>query len=322
METKNGDSKTMVSIICLTYNHASYIQECLDGFLMQKTDFPFEVIIHDDASTDGTTDIIRKYAAKYPNIIKPILQKENQYSKHKNFSIIIQNCFNNTLGEYIAYCEGDDYWTDPHKLQKQVDFLDKNPDYSLCYTKVQRFNQITQKYIDIFGGEGETFEQLLNQNTIPTLSVVFRQSIFISYLKEINPQTKNWPMGDYPIWLYVAQKSKIRFINQITGIYRILPSSASHHDDLIKQLKFTLCYFQIAEYFARRYDSIKITKVTELINWVQFKITVYSSTKSIRRTALSVLHKVKRPKYMMYVIFAAIVPLNVAKKLLYTIDHR
>ncbi len=112
----------VVSVICLTYNHAPYIKECLDGFLMQKTDFTFEVIIHDDASTDGTTDIIREYAAKYPDIIKPIIQAENQYSKHHDFNKILQVCIDRSKGKYIAMCEGDDYWTDSLKFHKQSTF--------------------------------------------------------------------------------------------------------------------------------------------------------------------------------------------------------
>lgn len=121
----------LVSICCITYNHAPYIRECLAGFMMQETNFPIEIIINDDASTDGTTEIIKEYEARYPDIIKPIYQVENQYSKgvrgmYANF------CFPRAQGKYIALCEGDDYWTDPLKLQKQVDFLEANPEYVMC----------------------------------------------------------------------------------------------------------------------------------------------------------------------------------------------
>lgn len=116
----------LVSVVCLAYNHEKYIRDTLEGFIMQKTSFDFEVIIHEDASTDKTADIIREYEAKHPAIIKPLYQKENIYSKGIN---CLQFIYPKMKGKYIAFCEGDDYWTDPLKLQKQVDFLEAHPDY-------------------------------------------------------------------------------------------------------------------------------------------------------------------------------------------------
>ncbi|GIV30547.1 MAG: glycosyl transferase [Vicingaceae bacterium] len=121
-----------VSIACITYNHGNFIRDALESFLMQKTNFPFEILIHDDASTDHTQEIIKEYEKKYPGIIKPIYQKENQLAKIKSGIMFIYN-FSRAKGKYIAYCEGDDYWLDPYKLQKQVDFLDSHPSYSACF---------------------------------------------------------------------------------------------------------------------------------------------------------------------------------------------
>lgn len=120
----------MVTIQCITYNHESFIRECLEGFVMQKTNFRFEAVVHDDASTDGTANIIREYAQKYPNIIKPIFEVENQYSKNDGSLGKIMN--EHTHGKYVAICEGDDCWIDPYKLQKQVDLLERYPDCSMC----------------------------------------------------------------------------------------------------------------------------------------------------------------------------------------------
>lgn len=126
MENQTLEQPLMVTIRCIAYNHEQYIRQCLEGFIMQKTNFRFEAIVHDDASTDKTADIIREYAEKYPNIIKPIFETENQYSKHDGSLRRIMDA--HTHGKYVALCEGDDYWIDPLKLQKQVDYLEDHPD--------------------------------------------------------------------------------------------------------------------------------------------------------------------------------------------------
>ena len=120
----------LVSILCVTYNHAAFIRSCLEGFVKQKCDFDFEVLIHDDASTDGTQEIIKEYWKNYPEIIKPILQTENQWSK-KAGGMNLRFNYPRATGKYIALCDGDDFWIDEQKLQKQVTFLENNPDFSL-----------------------------------------------------------------------------------------------------------------------------------------------------------------------------------------------
>ena len=121
--------KTLVSICCVTYNHENFIRQCLDGFVIQKTNFVFEILVHEDASTDKTALILKQYETNYPQLFRCVYQSVNQFA--------IQNTLVNILfpmakGKYIAICEGDDYWTDPYKLQKQVDFLEANPEFSIC----------------------------------------------------------------------------------------------------------------------------------------------------------------------------------------------
>ncbi len=145
----------LVSICCITYNHAPFIRKCLDGFLMQQTNFPIEILIHDDCSTDGTTEIIREYEAKYPDLIFPLYEEENQYQKGKAAEIDFYN-YCRARGKYIAYCEGDDYWTDPLELQKQVDFMEAKLEYSVCFHGFEEYdvrNNLTRK-ID-FSTKGE-----------------------------------------------------------------------------------------------------------------------------------------------------------------------
>ncbi|MCQ2378325.1 MAG: glycosyltransferase [Victivallaceae bacterium] len=211
-----------VSICCITYNHEKYIRDALEGFLMQKTDFPFEILIHDDASTDGTADIIREYEAKYPDIIKPIYQTENQYSQGKFIWCEFQ--FPCAKGKYIALCEGDDFWTDQRKLQIQYDFMESHPDYSMCFHNA--------KVIDENGCENHLFDHiesrdyagmdLLKKWTVPTASSFFRTK----YISKIPAKNDFW-CGDIIVWLTMSQCGKIRALPEKMSVYRQLNSGAT-----------------------------------------------------------------------------------------------
>lgn len=170
-------NEIQVSIRCFAYNHERFIRQCLDGFVMQKTDFRFEAIVHDDASTDNTAAIIREYAEKYPDIIKPIYETENQYSKHDGSLTRIMNA--HTRGKYVAICEGDDYWTDPYKLQKQVDFLESHPDYVMCSHLFDVYNernkQLQKNDESSFTGKSYDLDTLINGEWyFQPLTVLFR----------------------------------------------------------------------------------------------------------------------------------------------------
>lgn len=135
----------LVSICCIAYNHAPFIRQCIDGFLMQKTSFKYEIIIHDDCSTDGTTDIIREYADKYPDIIRPIYQQENQYSKGVR-GMFGKFVFPVARGKYLAICEGDDFWTSSNKLQMQVDVLEAHHEYAFCCHRFRIYDERVKMY--------------------------------------------------------------------------------------------------------------------------------------------------------------------------------
>lgn len=171
----------LVSISCITYNHASYIRQCLDGFMMQQTNFAFEVLIHDDASTDGTTEIIKEYEAKYPDIIKPIYEEENQWVKGRRGSAVFN--FPRAKGKYIAMCEGDDYWTNPHKLQEQVDFLEDHPEFVLCCHGFAEISENDESVFQVWTPKQNRIITLQNfidgECCITTLTVMFRQSTLL-----------------------------------------------------------------------------------------------------------------------------------------------
>ncbi|MEC3880162.1 glycosyltransferase family 2 protein [Parapedobacter sp. 10938] len=175
----------LVSISCATYNHGRFIRQCLDGFLIQKVNFPIEILVHDDASVDGTAEIIKEYANKYPQVIKPLCQTENQFSRGINVTLTYN--FSRAEGKYIALCEGDDYWTDSYKLQRQVDFLENNPEFSLaCGGFIKRIVNSGEEYIDVIddyklfpirrdGGFEFSLNDLHKKWLTKTLTVIFRK---------------------------------------------------------------------------------------------------------------------------------------------------
>lgn len=243
----------MVTIRCLAYNHEPYIRQCLEGFIMQKTNFRFEAIVHDDASTDGTAAIIREYAEEYPDIIKPIFEIENKYSKRDGSISRIMD--GHTHGKYVAMCEGDDYWIDPLKLQKQVDFLEKNPEYVMVYTNAKIYYQTKKKLVNgKYGQSSNTYEDFLRSNPIPTLTVLYKKSAINDYDIIINPGNKGWLLGDYPLWLWLSLQGKIKFIPEYTSVYRFLNQSASHFKDYAAAKRFVLSSISVKEFFMNLRD--------------------------------------------------------------------
>ncbi|MBO4828839.1 MAG: glycosyltransferase [Fibrobacter sp.] len=204
----------LVSIKCLAFNQEEYIAQTMDGFLMQETNFPFEIIVHDDASTDKTADILREYEKKYPLIVKPIYQTENQYSKRDGSLTRASNA--PLKGKYVAECEGDDYWTDPNKLQRQVDFLESHPDYSLSAENGNILFTETG-VIQPFSNEPErdfSLDDLLIRRRFPTASVLFSRAHLLEFLDQ------DAPRFDTSQWAFLSTKGKIHYNPIISSVYR------------------------------------------------------------------------------------------------------
>lgn len=225
MYQKQSTEKPLVTVFCTVYNHEKYIRHCLDGFLMQQTDFPFEVIVHDDASTDGSADIIREYAEKYPKLFVPIYQKENQYSK--KVKIVKTYMFPKAKGEFIARCEGDDYWTDPRKLQKQVDAMRAHPSCRLCVHLVEDVSE-DEKPIGVTCPKQKiptgvfSSEEFIGKN-----GDFFQLSSYFQYRSDLEEYYKNLPhfarisdVGDKPLMLYFGQLGDVFYINEAMSCYR------------------------------------------------------------------------------------------------------
>lgn len=217
---KWGDYETpLVTIRCMTYNHEKYIADALDGFLMQDTDFPFEILVHDDASTDGTADIIREYERKYPHIMKPVYETENQYSKHDGSLGRAVNGL--TRGKYIAICEGDDFWTSANKLQLQIGYMLNNPDCSMCFHTVNYYNNGTVVRNDLITNEecDLTVEQMVEGagDLCATASLCYKTEYSL-----IKPKYRLMAdVGDYPLQIMLATLGRVHYFPQIMGCYRV-----------------------------------------------------------------------------------------------------
>lgn len=213
------------------YNHEPFLRQCLDGFVMQQTNFPFEAIVHDDASTDGSAAIIREYAEKYPDIIKPIIETENQYSKHDGSIRRIMDA--HTRGKYVAYCEGDDYWTDPLKLQKQVDFLESHPDYSMCAHRAQVVYEgvptIDYEWFSKLNDCEMPIEIGLFPPVFPTASIVIRADV-----AKLAPVHKDFHAGDIIIHASAYARGRVYGMRESMSVYRKHLQAWSYNNKLKK----------------------------------------------------------------------------------------
>ena len=210
--------KPLVSICCIAHNQENYIRDAIEGFLMQITVFPVEIIIQDDASTDETMQIIETYQKKYPDYIRAIFQQKNQFSK--GLSFVLTPVYTEARGKYIALCEGDDYWTDSLKLQKQVDFMEAHPECSLCCHKVQvKYEGHEEKnhlFPNLEGDQIFTRDEMYQKYISATCSVMFRREKIDELVKFLD----GFKVGDMPLYSFYLQFGKFGYIDQVMATYR------------------------------------------------------------------------------------------------------
>lgn len=259
----------LVSISCITYNHEKYIADAIESFLMQKTNFNFEILIHDDASTDRTADIIREYEKKYPELIKPIYQLENQDSKGEDVFIINSK---RAKGKYLAICEGDDYWTDIYKLQKQVEYMENHPECSLCVhggiivtaseKKIKKYNRPNKgnkifNVDEVIAGGGGLF--LTNSLFFPTEFINNRPAFL-----------NNAPVADYPFAINLSMLGTVFYMDELMSAYRVGDSgswTSRNMSNIEKEIKH---YNEIANML----DEVNLytnRKFEKTINWTKNK---------------------------------------------------
>ena len=243
----------LISVITITYGHEKYILDTLEGVLMQDYNGPIEFIIANDNSPDNTDEIIKQYFENI-TITKNI---EVRYKCHDINKGLIENfkwALMQARGKYIALCEGDDYWTDRFKLQKQVDFLENNREYGLVHTNsISKKNEIIIKNNNNkFIKDGFIFEDLITHKFfIYTLTVCIRTNLLLKWFNSIEDIyiKKKWKMLDYPLWLEGSSNTKFKYFNDVTACYRILPESASHSRSKYKRYLFYKSVYDIKFYF-------------------------------------------------------------------------
>lgn len=250
-----------VSIVCTTFNHEKYLEDAIRGFLIQKTEFPFEIILHDDASTDGTRDIIRRYAEVYPTIIKPVYQSENQYSKGV---LMLLHAASYATGEFVAFCEGDDYWLDSDKLQTQVDTLQRYPQADICFhVAIKTIKEQVQPLLFCRRGEGECMldvRAIIREggSFMPTAAMLLRTSFF----DRIGAETTDFyrrNLDAYFFQIFASLRGGAVYIDRPMSVYRSFAEGS--WTEMIFKNQNQLYYVNwLAKHIARLHEADDITQ--------------------------------------------------------------
>lgn len=268
----------IVTIRTMTYMHEPFIRECLRGILMQKTTFPVQVIIHDDASTDATADILKEYELKYPELIKVYYQKENSFKK-KNRNELRAEFKSWNIGKYNALCEGDDFWVDELKLQKQVSFLEKNPDFSAC--SHQRL--IVDQNSNILSQE-KYFDKLFTQ------CLVYKREVIADFYKYIGPKTKG--VSDFALFAYLEYKGKVKIFQFVGAAYRKSSSGFwSLKNEGFRYQKRKPAYDALEDYFRKKnaYPQLKKLYNSKFLSTYQYFVFLIKEKKIIKAASLTPL---------------------------------
>lgn len=299
----------IVAIHCLTYNHEPYIRDCLDGFIMQKTNFKFVAIVHDDASTDCTSSIIREFADKYPEIIYPIIETENQWSKYDgSLDRIMREAIDATGAKYVAMCEGDDYWIDPYKLQKQVDILEGDDTLMACATNtitISNTGDVLSKYKknivkDNKKGRYNLRDFMQTTHQYPTASVLYRRKEE-DKIKEYCRITRNPYFGDWNLWIALHIIGDFYYLDDVTTAYRLNPTSVTHSNVDKRRLGLAKANFEIIKnvqsILPDEYDDIRKELNNTAWMWFNLANAYKHSGKYLHMIGCLIRCELKQPGY-------------------------
>lgn len=249
--TDKKKDRPFVFVRCLTYNHEKYIEDALKGFVMQKTDFPFLAVVIDDCSTDGTADIVRRYEAQYPDIIKGIYLPYNFRSRGEDKRPYYQEYVDKAT--YWAECEGDDYWTDPYKLQKQVDFMEANPEYGVCYTDYDYLEEANGEYLDSMYEKHKNYrsksyeEHLLSPGYLAPMTWLLRKDLWHNPIEGCTDSS-------YAMMLMWLKDNQVAYMPFVSATYRSHIGSASYPINVEALYRYSIGVFEVQKYFVNNYS--------------------------------------------------------------------
>lgn len=269
MVTLIQNTKPKVSVICVCYNHVEYIERTINGFLSQNTTFPYEIIIGDDCSTDGTIEIIKNYSKINKDKIKPILRRQNIGGFNN-----LNDCLEKAIGEYIAYCEGDDYWNDNMKLQKQYNLLEANLDSGLVWTDVDLNDLHENKIIkSVFKNKFlptyNKFEEILINKPFFAPSTWFFRRKYADFFSKYS----NYVDGTFPFILDIIKSTNILFLNDVTGVYTKRLVSSSNDINPIRRYQFAKSVYKIQMDYTVKYNVSD--EIIDIINFNYYKTLLH-----------------------------------------------
>ncbi len=243
-----NDNEIMFSVEVLTYNQKEYIAQTLQSIIDQEHNYRYEILVSDDCSTDGTQDVIKEFQKKYPDVVKPVYNENNLGAMANYYATVAR-----AKGKYLMGCAGDDYWL-PGKVKKQIEFMERNLDFAICYGKADCIDLARGRVKQIGAGYVSFKDLYYKGDFVPQLTICARMSFFKQYLQEIQPENKGWLMEDYPFLIYAAFESLIYFMDETFAVYRIIKNSLSHQVDIKKRIKFEKSEYDVRNFFSGIYS--------------------------------------------------------------------
>ncbi len=286
-----------LSVAVITYNQEKYISKTLNEILNQKTEFSYNIVIGEDSSKDFTAQICDDFQKKNADTIT-VIHNEKNLGVTKNFYNVIKNC----TGEYLMVCAGDDYWLQD-KIQFQIDFMENNAEIDFIYGKVIGINHNDEKINFSWGKQLNNFNDIFsNEAAIPPVTMCVRKSVMDEYLNDVNPESSNWKMEDYPFYLWIFKNKKTAFIDKYFAAYRVLENSISHSSDAQKEIQFHKYVKDVRESYIEKYalGSSYSFKAQEIFVRNKMGIAVSHRNKKIFEEAFRELKKKTFKDYIKY----------------------